>query len=108
MGYYLQIDTDDAEPLASLTGWGDVIRWADTLPLVRSLSLRHLCKFGWQDDPVLLKIELEEFLKTDPPHDPQTKETVINLLSLLTAHKTKITVVSVTEGFSSEGLESET
>lgn len=98
MGYYLQIDTEDAQPLASLTGWGDVIAWTDTLPAKSASAIKHLCQFGWQEQVVLLKIEIEECLKSAPPKDPQTKATVENFLALLKAHTEPAVVVSVTDG----------
>ena len=98
MGYYLQVDDEEAEPLASVTGWGDVIRWADKLPTHRASAIKHLCQFGWEGQAVLLKIELEECLKDSPPKDEQTQATLKNFIALLSAHKEKIEVVSVTDG----------
>lgn len=98
MGYYLQIDTADPAPLASLSGWGDVIKWAVNLPAARASAINHLCQFGWQDSATLLKIELEECLKESPPKDPATQDTIKNFIALLVAHKEKIEVVSVTDG----------
>jgi len=55
MGFYLQIDTDEPQPLASLTGWGDVIKWAGGLPPKEVPALHHLCEFGWEEDAAALK-----------------------------------------------------
>jgi len=102
LGYYLQIDEDDPAPLASLTGWGDVIRWADGLPAQRASAIKHLCQFGWQEQVTLLKIELEECFRSDPPRDAQTRDTLKNFIALLAARKEGSIVASVTDGLGPE------
>lgn len=100
MGYYLQIDTDEAEPLASNSGWGDVIEWARKLPVGDSITIKHLCQFGWQNNVNLLKIQVPFCLTNHAPSSPQTKSTVENLSALLYAHTGKIEIVTVTDGLS--------
>ena len=98
MSYYLQIDEREPVSLASLTGWGDVRRWAEKMPHKDAISIQHLCEYGWQDNFVLLKLQLAALLKSDPPKDAQVKATLTNLLAELTAAKSAV-VVSVTDGF---------
>lgn len=102
MGYYLQIDEADPVSLASLSGWGDVVKWAATLPVQKASAIQHLCQFGWEEQVTLLKIELEECLKSNPPKDSQTKATVQGFIDALVAHKDKAAVVSVSDGLGPE------
>lgn len=98
MGYYLQLDTDDMSPLASNCGWGDVIAWARKLPAGDSITIKHLCQFGWQNNAALLRIQVPFCLKNHAPTDAQTRSTVQNLCDLLSAHEGKIEIVTVTDG----------
>jgi hypothetical protein len=98
MGFYLQVDEEMPAMVASLLGWGDVMKWSDGLSHRSGVTIQHLCAFGWQDNVVALKIQLGECLKVSPPDDRQTRDTVENLLSVLSAHHGPITVVSITDG----------
>lgn len=102
MGYYLQIDTQEPQPVASLTGWGDVIRWVGTLSPAAAPSLHHLTQYGWDDAPGKVRAELVASIKTDAPTSDQTKGTLDNLIVLLEGAD-NATVVSVTDGLGAEG-----
>jgi len=104
LGYYLQIDEDDAVPLASLVGWGDVVRWTDTLAPKDASALHHLTAFGWEDDGAALASQLKDCFAKSPPHDAPTKDTLKNFSALLAAHPGSITAVSVTDNLSEGGL----
>ena len=97
MGYYLQIDDTDTEPVASLSGWGDAVKWVGTLPPSAS-ALHHLALYGWEDDvPATLK-QLKSAMGSTPPKAEQTKKTIDNLLSLLTEKARSAKVISITDG----------
>lgn len=98
MGFYLQIDEDPMQPIASNSGWGDVIEWVGKLPAHDSVGLQHLCRFGWQEDAKLVLVEAKAALKDHAPKSEQTVMTVENLISLLEKHEGKITVLTVTNG----------
>ena len=97
MGLYLQIGLQDPEPLASNSGWGDVIEWAERLDEAEFDNLAHLCEFGWAPAPPLLE-ELTRALQQEPPRNADLAATLDNLLSLFRQAQEGAEVVSVTDG----------
>lgn len=102
MGYYLQIDAKDAQPLASNNGWGDAVKWVESLPPRESASLRHFCQFGWEEDLDGMESELSAALKGHEPKDHTVADTLKNWLSLLKSRGDSAVVASVTDGMGSE------
>lgn len=100
MGYYLQIDADRTEPLASNTGWGDFCRWVGSLPAGKCMALRALCAHGWTGEVAAAAQGLEMALKKAAPKQADVKTTADGLLKLLTDAK-GAEVVSVTDGVGS-------
>lgn len=104
MGYYLQVGLEEAVSLASIIGWGDVIRWSQTLHPDKSQAIRHLCIHGWEQDLDDLTAELTAALKSDPPrHDVES--TVQEMLKNIKARPSSAAVVSVTDGMGPEDAE---
>lgn len=99
MGLSLQIDLEEAQPLASNRGWSDLIAWAESLPAKKSKAIRHLCEYGWEDDLSGLEEEIVEALGDAPPHDHHVLTTVITLLGRLKSAEKGATVASVTDGW---------
>jgi len=83
MGVYLQIgkDTEPAD-LASTTGWGDVGRYADSLPPKTADTLVHLWHHGYEVDLADLQKEVKAAMKSHAPK-PDVESTLTNLLTLL-------------------------
>lgn len=97
MGLYLQIDADDGEPLASLSGWGDFAEWVQGLPAAESGQLRHLCEYGWSQEVSALARELAEMLADHQPGEADVRKTAADLRGTLTKAK-GAEVISVTDG----------
>lgn len=96
MGYYLQIDQLDQKELASISGWGDVCKWAATLPKDDSEELKHFCQYGWTQAIPEMKEEIEKCLKAHKPsHD--VVSTLENLINNLVKDAT---LATVTDGLS--------
>lgn len=106
MGYYLQIDLRDAEPLALLIGWRDVRNWIYALPIRESTHLRHFAQYGWEDEVDALKDQLSQAIKAHPAA-AETTSTLTNWLALLNAVN-HIVVVTITDGLGEGGGESDT
>ena len=100
MSQYLEIDADPGKQLASNTGWGDVIRYAATLPLGTADKLKHLTVYGWAQDINVLLRDIGAAIKQVPPR-PDVADTLTNLLALLTA-KPGAVVVAVTNGMTKD------
>lgn len=96
MGLYLQIDLEDAEPLASSSGWGDVIDWTERLPSAGYSDLLHLAEHGWAPGANLFD-ELTRALQAETPRSADLAATLDNLLSLFRRAQ-GAEVVSVTDG----------
>lgn len=107
LGYYLQIDEDEPVMIASLIGWGDVIRWSHKLPPSDSGAIRHFCTFGWEDDFGKLKTELKSCFAKQPPRDTATQETLQNLNDAVVKHKGGAAAVSITDGLGEQGGDAE-
>ena len=101
MSYYLQVGLQDMQPLATIRGWGDVIRWAEGLPEGYDL-IQGLCKEGWAGSLPTLTKQVQEALKESAPSDAPTRATVVNLLKMLKARDANAQVVSVTDGWAKE------
>lgn len=99
MGYYLQIDSVPMQPLASNTGYGDVIRWSDSLPPAKAGCIHHLTTHGWEQDLPDLRAELELCMKEHTPTRPDAQDTLTNLLRMLNEHP-DAHCVTVTDGVS--------
>lgn len=96
MSVYLEIDSDDGLPLASNTGWGDVLRYAQALPSGLADTLKHLTAYGWGQDIAILLVELPAAMKQVPPR-PDIADTLTNLLTLLKTKPTAV-VIAATNG----------
>jgi hypothetical protein len=101
VSYYLQIDLEEAQPLATSSGYGDLIRWVETLAPPDHPELRHLCAHGWTGDVAGLKAEVDAALSASPPQAADTRATVENLRALLEG-KDSAEVASVTDGLSAD------
>ena len=98
MGYYLQIDEQEPTDIASNRGYGDLIRWAQTLSPHDFSTLHHLTAFGWEQRIGQLITECAQAVKDFPPQDQDTLKTVQNLADVLRTQGQGAVVVSVTNG----------
>ncbi len=90
MSVYLHVDDEDPEFLASTTGWGDVIRWVDSLSGFPALS--HLAAQGWVEPAVCIVEEAPDALRAHPPA-AEVRRTVVALSRLCNTTPTGIAVV---------------
>lgn len=98
MGFYLKLDTEEeADELASITGWGDVGKWADDLPPKTANSLVHLCHYGWSQTTDVLTKEVKAAMKSNPPK-PDVEDTLKNLLALVKSGGDQLHCIIVTNG----------
>jgi hypothetical protein len=104
MGFSLQVDTDDAQPLASNQGWADLLNWVASLPDGEGLTLRHLGEYGWTGKVSELTSELSAALEDHVPGRADVRDTAENLLQMLKAAD-GAEVVSVTDGLGSKSME---
>jgi hypothetical protein len=47
MAFYLQIDLEEPEQVATNTGWGEVLDWSERLDPGAFPNFVHLCEHGW-------------------------------------------------------------
>ena len=99
MGLYLQLGDNREEPedLASISGWGDVGRWAESLPPHTADCLLHLCTEGWEQNIPGLKREVTATMKSHPPAS-DVAITLENMLAVLDAAGDALPYVNVTNG----------
>lgn len=97
MGLYLLVGLKEAAPLASNTGWSDVLDWATDLPEGEFMVLRHLCQYGWTGRAEELRRDVREALDMEPPGKGDVRDTVENLLESL-SDLDGVEVVTVTNG----------
>jgi len=87
-------DSEETTQLATTYGWGDLKRWVSSLPAGQFLDLRHLCRYGWDQDLEQVRSQL---LTARLQHRPSSDvlSTVTNLLEMLSDLKGKdrITIV---------------
>lgn len=83
MSLYLQIDLQDPQPLATISGWGDMLRWVETLPAGESEQLRLLREYGRSLRPALLRTELAAAVEKHPREKDGVADTARNLAALL-------------------------
>lgn len=100
VGIYLQIDTQDAVPVASNRGWGDFLDWIGTLPASEGMALRHLAQYGWSGDIGAVVSELTTAVGTNAPKRDDVDETANGLIEAL--KRARGAVVSVTDGLGGE------
>lgn len=97
MGFYLQIDTKDPEPLGSNTGWNDMTRWVETLPATYP-DLHHLCQHGWTGNADALTEQVGLAAHYHAPKQADVTSTLANFAALLAKDGKGAEVVSVTDG----------
>ncbi len=86
MSVYLSIDGDDEGSfISSNTGWGDFVRWVETLDGYDDLA--HLAAHGWTGDVKETLADLVKALAESPPTDDSTQDVADELRELLTAHQ---------------------
>lgn len=104
MGYSLQIDDAEDVPLASNAGWGDVVKWAESLDANEYGELRHLVEYGWSDEYELLIDQISVAMQHDSPESEETAHTVEGLADSLSAVD-GAEVVTVTDGLGEDNGE---
>jgi hypothetical protein len=82
---YLEIE-DEQYQVGTTKGWGDFIRWADSLDLDENYALIQFAEHGHTEAPSDVLDELKASLTNDPPPDAATRDVATNLLSVLRAH----------------------
>ena len=97
MGYYLKIGLAESEPLATISGWGDVIRWLAGLPEGEYMELRGFVEYGWTQEMDAVEQEIAEALKHERPKDEDTVSILTNLAHLLAKRDKAALVATVTD-----------
>lgn len=95
MSYYVQID-DSFDQFASNSGYSDVVKWVQKLPADQYAELRHLVRYGWENDVPAVQSQLETAIKAVPPKG-HNMTTCQGLLDLIKHHKDGA-VISITDG----------
>lgn len=103
MSFYIQIDGEQQDQIASNTGWGDYGRWVKLLDPDEFPETRSLYEDGWAN-PAELIAELPLAIEAEKP-DEDVSSVVDSLISELKDHKTS-TVVSMTDGMGGDENES--
>jgi hypothetical protein len=107
MGVYIKLDTKtEPDDLASITGWGDVGRYANGLPPKTADTLVHLYHYGWEQDLADLQKEVKAAMKAHPPK-ADVESTLDNLLSLIKGGGDDLHCVIVTNGMTADDGKSE-
>jgi hypothetical protein len=106
MSYYIQTCADDMEQFASISGYGALIKWAQSLPHSKVDELRHLFRYGWSQEPAEVQSQLEAAIKNKPPTDPSVLETANGLLEIL-KKSPNCTVLTITDGTGTGAVEND-
>lgn len=102
MSIYANFDTEEQSQFASNTGWGDVIRWSDSLDVKAASEIVHLCEYGWSQNLPLLQSQLKAAVATQKPASDVVSTVRSLLAAILDARlgKNKATVLVVSDGTS--------
>lgn len=107
MSVYAQIGAyGDQEQIASNMGWGDFLRWAETLDAAKYPALVTLADEGITEEPGRVRVELEEALATHPPNE-DTRDVASQLIAALLAAGTEEPLL-VTNGIKLDSSSEET
>jgi len=99
MSIYLEFDDEnEGDQIASSSGWGDVLRWSDTLPDGEYGEILHLMHHGWSDNPELLETELKNACEKYPPPGHDIHATMYGLIYAIEHRGDDVSVVKVTNG----------
>lgn len=98
MSYYLEIDGEQIDQIANIRGYGDLIRWVQSLPLDDTPSLQHLVEHGWSEDAPGVLSQVRVALRNNPPAAADVLKTAANLEQLLGAAP-NAKQVGITDGF---------
>lgn len=102
MSYYIQID-DSFDQFASNSGYGDVVKWVQKLPGDQYPELRHLVRYGWDNDVPAVLTQLESAIKASPPKG-HNMTTCQGLLDLIKQHSDGA-VISITDGIGKDAAD---
>ena len=83
--------------LATNKGYGDFVRWVDSIPVDKVPLLSHLVDWGWVNDLSELEKELANTIDTYNAL-PSVKKTAREFLDNLIKRSTKAETVMITDG----------
>jgi hypothetical protein len=96
MGYYVVIDGEYTQPLASLGGWADFKRFVATFDEADFGNIKHLIQFGWDQDLQPMLEELREMLRHKPPKS--VASTIRDLINTIESGPENPDVIVLTDG----------
>ena len=102
MGYYLNFDNTESVSLASVTGWGDIRRYAKRLPLSDFGIFVQFVEWGVTQELEKLESEAKLLLSTRPPGSKETSQTLSDFVSAMENRPEKCIIVYVTDGTTAE------
>jgi hypothetical protein len=68
MSQYIQLDSGEQFFLSSNTGWGDCVRWSESLPVKGNEALLHLVEYGWSQEHQRVASQIKAALEATRPH----------------------------------------
>jgi hypothetical protein len=98
MGYQALFETGEGRQVATTTGWGAFIAWADTLDVDLAGRVVQLAEYGWHSELPLLEKELAAALETEPPEDEPTRDVARGLLALIKERPSDDSAIVITDG----------
>src|SRR5262249_19332642 len=103
MSYELRLNTGEEAPLATIRGWGDFCRWADTLDTELFTALIHLAEYGWSQDFEAVGGQLRSRVEGGEGGEgpPDVRPTAEHLLKVLRSSEAQAAVV--TQGIDGDG-----
>lgn len=97
MSLSLQIGESEVVPLASNTGYSDVLDWVEGLPVGKYPALRQLTDWGWSEAPADVLSDLSDAWTHHENSVPGLSDTLSNLETVL-GKVAADDVISVTDG----------
>lgn len=93
MSVYLSFDSSEPTMLASNTGWGDVVKWADGLDAQEFGEVVHLAEHGWCQQLDKLEAQLRKAATARKP-TATVSSTLADLLSLLEHSEAEVATIN--------------
>ena len=104
MSYDLYFDNGEGAQVASVKGWNDCVRWAETLDAGDFPEVRHLAAFGWSQELESLVAELNEAVRRFKPEE-SVRQTITGMLEMIAAHNDMAATIVISDGTGVEDAE---
>lgn len=101
MSIYATFDESAGDQLASNRGWGDFVRWTESLDADTFPNVVHLAEYGWVDELPKLAAELTKAIEQHSPEAQGLDKTLAELIELVKANQDK-EAIFITDGMKAE------